>query len=58
MSAPVRIPDETRESLLQLKLQVAAKVGRDITMGEIISLSVEIAKRHNAELVTLARENK
>lgn len=48
--APVRVSPETRDSLLRLKLQLAARAGRDITMGETVSLAVNFASRHINEL--------
>jgi hypothetical protein len=45
-----------RDALKRYKLSVAGDAGRDIPMGKLIGILVEIGKRHHAEVITLAQE--
>ena len=49
-TAPVRVSGETHAKLTQLRLDVASDIGRPISMGEMISILIELARAHKQEL--------
>lgn len=52
----ITLPAANRDLLMQFKLTVAAQIGRDFSMGNFIPVLVELAQRHEAEIIEIARE--
>lgn len=52
----VRIPEDIRDSLMQLKLRLSAAVGRNISMGATIGLMIKLSETRFKELAELAQK--
>jgi hypothetical protein len=53
-TVPVRVDEETHKSLVRLRLRTGAEIGRNITMGEIVSILIVVGLKYYPEIVTEA----
>ena len=53
----IRTTTDNRDSLMRLKLTIAAKIGHDISMGDMVGFLIILGNAHITELTQLARES-
>lgn len=52
-SPPVRVTAETHAKLTKFRLQASAEIGKDISMGDIVSATLQIAAQHHSEVIEI-----
>jgi hypothetical protein len=53
---PVRVEPETRDEITRLRFRVAGEIGRNVTMGEMVALLIDVGKRHYPEIIAEAEK--
>lgn len=53
----IRTTTDNRDSLMRLKLNIAAELGHDISMGDMVGFLIILGNAHITELTRIARES-